>query len=639
LVLFLNSSALRTEITEKELAGLALLKRVLPLQENFAKHRGLMAGYLNGATEFESRIVKIENNLKQMLQDIEANTPTEQAEFLDKALFQEIKTHWLTLTGKRNLSPGESFQSHTELIQSQLILTEHIANQSHLSLDPDITTSELIILPTQALPQLFEALGKARGKASGIVSNGQLTPANQILINTFYSEIIRLKTVSQIRLDNAYGDSTSASSTIIAAWKKAVEKIRDFTNMLEKDVITASSIQTSPKVIFAAGSQAIAASQDVMAEVFPEIQSLLEERKKAIATERNNQLLIAAAFFLSALITAWLIMKGINQQLKSVVKTISNATKDKNLSLRAKVTSGDEIGEIATHLNQMLGSFQKLIGEINNTSQQLTFSAEQAQETSEQSSIGLSIQQQETEQLATAIHEMASTAQEVANNTVNAAEAAASVDAQSNQGNSLVGKAVTAIHELHDEVNQVGHIIAKLNNSSNAITTVLDVIKNVAEQTNLLALNAAIEAARAGEQGRGFAVVADEVRGLAQRTQDSAGEIEGLILSFQRDAGDANDVLQNSQQKVQETVEKTQDVERALVSINIAIATIRDMNHQIAAATEETVAVNSEINQNISKIDAMSQQSVTGAKEISDASKRQASLVKDLKQLAGEFIV
>ena len=203
----------------------------------------------------------------------------------------------------------------------------------------------------------------------------------------------------------------------------------------------------------------------------------------------------------------------------------------------------------------------------------------------------------------------------------------------------MVEYAVASISQLSHEVLQIGTIISNLNESSAAISGVLDVIKSVAEQTNLLALNAAIEAARAGEQGRGFAVVADEVRSLSLRTQESAQEIEEIILKFQKEASDAHNVITNGQSTVGESVERAHSISGMLASIQGSVSTIHDMTHQIAAATEEQVAVNEEVNRNIIRIDSMGQENVAGFTQISASTQDQASLAVQLQALVSNFKV
>jgi methyl-accepting chemotaxis protein len=639
LVFFIESANFRIDFAKKEIQGAGLLTSVYPLQEKIAKHRGLMAGYLNGATGSESKIrvvagdiTKKLNNFKQITLD---NT------FKTQALTKKIDRQWLELNGRSNLTSEKSFKLHSQLIESILALIVKVADQSNLTLDPNIDSFYLMDLSVITLPELLETLGRARGLASGIAASGKLTPENIITLANYRYQIDKLLSKTKNNLATAYEstDNVGLRDQLHRSNKALESSSANFLAVLKDDILETDTIIVDSDTVFSSGSQAVLMAKTLLDKTSPELAQLIDQRTKQITDHRNTQLIIVVSCIVIAIALGLLIISLIRRQVTEVLQVISQSTKQKDLSIHASVYGSDEVGLIANNLNQMIDTFAGIVKEINNTSTQLSSVAEKTATTSYQSAENLTEQQGETAHLATAIHEMASTASEVANSTVNAADAAGSVDKQADEGNSLVAQAVGSIEDLDQEVEKIGDILAKLNNSSSVISSVLDVIKNVAEQTNLLALNAAIEAARAGEQGRGFAVVADEVRGLAKRTQESAGEIEGIISTFQRDAEDAYSVVEVSKGKVRDTVHKAKAVEKALIGISIAIATIRDMNCQIAAATEESVAVNQEINRNILRIDEMSQQTATGSNEISQASKEQATLVNQLKQLTSAFSV
>jgi methyl-accepting chemotaxis protein len=323
---------------------------------------------------------------------------------------------------------------------------------------------------------------------------------------------------------------------------------------------------------------------------------------------------------------------------QSLVSAIRTAQDRNDLTARAQVEGRDEVSVVADNLNQMLEKFAATVDEISKSSVVLASAAAQTSATTTDSSQQLRQQRQDTAQLATAINQMTATAQEMARNTQHAAQTAGDATTKTESGRKLVETSVKSIEALAAEMERVGDIVSRINSRSAAISGVLDVIKHVAEQTNLLALNAAIEAARAGEQGRGFAVVADEVRSLAQRTQDSASEIGSIIASFQNDSGEAYRVMAAGNESVRETVEKARSVSTTLADIMTAIIAMRDLNLQIASANEEFVAVNAEIGTNVASIEKIATAAADGADRIAASANEQARMASNLQSLARSFI-
>ncbi|MEN3802322.1 methyl-accepting chemotaxis protein [Aeromonas veronii] len=240
-------------------------------------------------------------------------------------------------------------------------------------------------------------------------------------------------------------------------------------------------------------------------------------------------------------------------------------------------------------------------------------------------------------QLATAMTEMTSTVHEVANNTAQAAEAANEADNQAVTGDEVVQQSVNMIEQLAEEIASAGNTVKEVAKASEQIGSVLAVIQSIAEQTNLLALNAAIEAARAGEQGRGFAVVADEVRSLAGRTQNSTAEIRGTIEQLQRAVGTTVTMIEHSVSRAGESVERANQAGEALGRIKGAVNSIRDMNTQIAAASEEQSSVSDEITRNIVSVHEISQATTLVARDTAHIASHVATLVDKLGDLAGQF--
>ena len=313
------------------------------------------------------------------------------------------------------------------------------------------------------------------------------------------------------------------------------------------------------------------------------------------------------------------------------------ASGEGNLRARLNAEGKSEFAWIAHSFNSFVKKIAKTIERIDTTSKQLTQASQRLTQITEETERGADTQQNETTQVATAMEEMTATVQEVARNAVKASEAASKADNEAQSGKNVVTEAVDGINRLASEVENAAHVIHDLQADSNSIGEVLGVIQNIAEQTNLLALNAAIEAARAGEQGRGFAVVADEVRTLASRTQNSTQEIQKTIERLQTRAEQAVKVMENGKKQATSSVEQAAVAGEAITTISGKIDTIHDMNNLIASAAEQQSSVAEEINRNISNISAVSNNTAEGAKKSSAACKELLDLANELKRTVNQF--
>ena len=339
-------------------------------------------------------------------------------------------------------------------------------------------------------------------------------------------------------------------------------------------------------------------------------------------------LVLAVALFLAATL-AFATVSGITKSVRAL-QVGSQQLADGNLGYRVASQGRDELSEISSSFNTMASRFQHTIQELSAAVEQLAAAAEQTSQVSNQTSDGIRRQQLETDQVATAMNEMSATVQDVAGNAASAARAAEEADHQSGSGKLVVHQTIASIDSLANEVEHAATVIHELEEDSANISSVVDVIRSIAEQTNLLALNAAIEAARAGEQGRGFAVVADEVRSLASRTQQSTSEIQIMIEKLQAGANRAVTVMQSSCSKAQAGKQQVAGAGQMLDQISSAVATINDMNAMIASAAEEQSSVAEEINRNITSVSQI-------AEETSEASRQNVATSTQLAILAGQL--
>ncbi|WP_431686802.1 methyl-accepting chemotaxis protein [Hahella sp. NBU794] len=330
---------------------------------------------------------------------------------------------------------------------------------------------------------------------------------------------------------------------------------------------------------------------------------------------------------------------GVHKQVSSLMETMRAVSIRKDLRSRAKVLAGDELGEIASLLNDMLDNFRDAVHRISACSGQLASVAEESAVTVATTADSLGTQKQDTLMVASAIEEMSASIKEVAENTSSASSAAGSADSLVNKANELISDAAATIDTVAAQVGEASTSIRSLRDSSERIFQVVDVIKSIAEQTNLLALNAAIEAARAGEQGRGFAVVADEVRSLAQRTQSSTTEIEDMIRAFQDESGRAVLKVEASKDSVNKSVVSAGEVRQVLNDVLAAIHDINQRALQIAAAVEQQAQASGDIASKMQSIGEKSQVAEEAGDQISAAAGEQSRLADELKTLSTAFQV
>ncbi|HEY5602570.1 MAG TPA: methyl-accepting chemotaxis protein [Gammaproteobacteria bacterium] len=340
---------------------------------------------------------------------------------------------------------------------------------------------------------------------------------------------------------------------------------------------------------------------------------------------------LAGAIFISRAIVSPL------AETKAAMEDIASGNGD--LTKRIDIKGNDEIAQLANAFNHFASKVQVIVKEVSGITSRLASASERLTVVTEETRKGADRQLQETDEVAIAVNEMAASGQEVARNANAAADAAHNADVAADNGRQVVGHTIEAIDSLAREVTQAGIVIDRVEKDSESIGGVLDVIKGIAEQTNLLALNAAIEAARAGEQGRGFAVVADEVRTLASRTQQSTAEIQTMIERLQTGTRDAVSVMDQSRQMAEATVGQAARAGTSLEEINAAVATIKNLNSQIACSAEEQSTVAEEINQKVVRISDITDQTAAGAQQTASASNELNQLAETLKLLVGQFKV
>jgi len=362
-----------------------------------------------------------------------------------------------------------------------------------------------------------------------------------------------------------------------------------------------------------------------------------------IANENNSRILystiIMVVLILAVLIATAIYLKiAVFKRIQKTYQSIrSIAEGEGELSRRINDPSDDELGHLSRAFDAFIDKLHNMVLNIRNEIDLLMASAKDTELISNKTAAAINQQKTETQQVATAMQEMTESVNEVASNAANTEQETQAVDRAMHEGMEIVKQTIQGIQELANEVDNATETLNQLEAQSDTIGNVLDVIRGIAEQTNLLALNAAIEAARAGEQGRGFAVVADEVRTLASRTQESTQEIQDMIERLQTGTKQAVKVMNNSKDKVAQSVEQSNKTGETLSSISSTVAVISQMNAQIASATEEQSATTTEIARSIDTIMSATNQSADSAKLADAASEKLKQITDDLALLVKQF--
>lgn len=387
---------------------------------------------------------------------------------------------------------------------------------------------------------------------------------------------------------------------------------------------------------------------DVMASIVADgskvgtiyLSASLEELNKAIAAAIWGAVSTVVIIGILSAVISFVLQAGIVGPINSVAEALEDiAGGGGDLTRRLPVNSDDEVGRLSTAFNTFVDKVHGIIADFSVTASGLNEQANTLSGTAKETERGVVRQQTEIQQVVTAVREMAAVVGDVSSNVSQAAANAEEADRQANSGKGVVSSTVTKIEGLAKDINAAAEVIDKLRSETDSIGSVLDVIRGIAEQTNLLALNAAIEAARAGEQGRGFAVVADEVRTLASRTQTSTQEIQVMIERLQAGAREAVQMMDKGTGQAGESVTQAEEASRALDAITAGVGSIKDKTNQIASATEEQSAATREMERNMENIAGVARQASEGSIEIAASTARLAEMAASMANIVKQFKV
>ena len=626
----------RVELQSLDLLGSSLaLRRDLETLNNQVQINATL-GQSGKAADLEARIGTLEQSVLARLQGLNpmATEPEQVTVFEGKR--DELIAAFKTQQQETSLLSKSALIG--KLLNKAQMLSQIIASQSGLSRDSQSDLRQLSELITSVTPQVTQVLGEGRAMGAYSLGQGFLNSSSSTRFDELLQQLEKLQAEYGLKLHDALGSSTAAHAALDGLAKASNASLKQGSELFEEQVVMAETLDAPWQAFYDSVSQLMAQTYQLDDATLMFLGQQLEQR---LAQNRTHMVVLVSALTVVFLLIFYL-YAGFYASTRTTLHRLG-AMMDKvaagDMTVTFVAQSRDELGDLGQVFNGTVAKIHDLIERVGHTVSQVELQAGQVETVSARSNEAVSGQRMQIEQVATAMNQMSATAQEVARSAAAAVSSAHSVNDETVNGRGLVQSQQGSIARLASEIDASVRVINQLASDSQAISSVLEVIKSIAEQTNLLALNAAIEAARAGEQGRGFAVVADEVRTLARRTQHSTEEIEQMISRLHSGVGAAVKAMGTSHEMASGTVGQSEKVQQALENILGAVGMIVDQNQQIAAAVEQQTAVAHDIDQNIVEINRAGEHAAQGAHQTEAASRQLSVQVIELKQLIGAFRV
>jgi methyl-accepting chemotaxis protein len=604
----------RVELQSLDLLGSSLsLRRDLETLNNLVQIN-VTLGQSGKADNLEAQISSLEQAVLARLQGLQAMTDDpEQVKLFDGKRDEMIAAF-------KAQQAESSLQSKSAMIGKLLgnaqIFSQIIASQAGLSRDNQSDIRQLSELITNVTPGVTQTLGEGRAMGSYSLGQGFLNSSSSTRFDELLAQIEKLQAEYALKLQDAL-DSSKAARQPRAPSDSSKTSLKQASELFEAKVVVAETLDTPWQAFYDQVTGLMAQTYQLNDATLKFLDTQLQQR---LAQNRTHMVLQAVALSVVFVLIFYL-YAGFYASTRTTLKRLG-AMMDKvaagDMTVNFKASSRDELGELGEVFNGTVRKIHDLIERVGQTVAEVERQAGQVENVSAQSNQAVAGQRTQIEQVATAMNQMSATSLEVARSAAAAVSSAHSVNDETVSGRTLVESQQGSIAALASEIDQSVLVINQLASDSQSISRVLEVIKSIAEQTNLLALNAAIEAARAGEQGRGFAVVADEVRTLAKRTQQSTEEIEQMIAKLHGGVGAAVKAMGVSHQMANGTVGQSEKVQQALENILGAVGMIVDQNQQIAAAVEQQTAVAHDIDQNIVEINRAGERTAQGAHQTED---------------------
>ncbi|XXD99897.1 HAMP domain-containing protein [Pseudomonas sp. Z3-6] len=627
--------------TQVELQSLDLLGSSLALRRDLETLNNLVQinaslGQSGKAGDVEAKIGSLEQQVLTRLQGMTAMAIEPEQVSAFEAKRDEMIGAFKAQQAESSLQSKSALIG--KLLNSAQMFSQIIASQAGLSRDNQSDIRQLSELIIGTTPKVTQILGEGRALGASSLGLGFLNSASSTRFDELLGQIEKLQGEYDLKLQDALGSSKAAGQALATQADGSKGTLKKASELIEEQVVMADTLDAPWPAFFDQVSGLMAQTYQLNEATQDFLGVQLQQRLE----QNRSHMVLQAVALMAVFLLIFYLYAGFYASTRTTLQHLGQmmdkvAAGDMTVNFVAR--SQDELGELGEVFNGTVAKIHDLIEQVGRTVAEVERQAGQVETVSARSNQAVAGQRSQIELVATAMNQMSATAQEVARSAAAAVSSAHSVNDETLSGRGLVESQQGSIARLASEIDQSVQVINQLATDSQAISRVLDVIKSIAEQTNLLALNAAIEAARAGEQGRGFAVVADEVRTLAKRTQQSTEEIEAMITRLHGGVGAAVKAMGTSHEMASGTVGQSEKVQQALENILGAVGMIVDQNQQIAAAVEQQTAVAHDIDQNIVEINRAGERTAEGAHQTEDASRALSAQVVQLKQLINAFRV
>jgi methyl-accepting chemotaxis protein len=622
------------DTAERELAGLQMLKPLNRMAQYMQQHRGLSSGVLNGNEAMKPVRAGKEKDVDAAIAEAEAVLSPA---LRDSPAWSRIGQDWQAIR-RDGLSwtPPENIKRHTAMIDHLLMFMVDVADASELTLDPVMDTYYFMDTVVSKMPAMLEPLGITRARGTGVLTRKELAPQMRIDIAALISQMSGTLRAQNANLAKVMRYAPELQSALEGPTKEFTAGAEKIFALVREDIL-GEKFSTQPQEYFAMTTQVIDLGYKMMFEtLIPQFEQQLNVRKAA--AQRSLAFNIGVSL-LVMLLVGYLGIGTYYSVIQSVEVFSHGAHRlaEGDLTVEFNTEGHDELHAAGRAFNEMAASLRTMLGRIQNDVLQLRSAAEELSTSSHQISVSTSAQSDSASSMAAAVEQMTVGVDHISRNAQDAQDCSRQSDAVAAEGSRIVGCVVGDIREIAETVNQTADAVEALGRQSEQISFIVGTIKDIADQTNLLALNAAIEAARAGEAGRGFAVVADEVRKLAERTAKSTQEIAGMISAIQSGTENAVGSMKRGVDRVASGVDQAQHAGSTIAEVQVQSQRVLVAVSEISVALREQAAASTEIAQNVERIAQMAEENNAAASNNAETAGGLRKLAETISQEVSRF--